>query len=153
MNKKCTCSRRNFISSSTKAVLGAAVCSNLLGSCNKTPVDIIGDDENKILSINIDSFPDLMQIGGFTKHRIPSLSHPILLHRKSETEVIALMSACTHKGVEVELPDSNGISTCPGDGARFDIKSGGKALSPSITTLNLKKFDCIFDGKVLTIYG
>lgn len=149
--KQCQCSRRNFLISSTKAALGAAVSAELLSSCNKKPANIIGDDEQKIATIDIDLYAKLKQIGGSEK--IPDIEEfELIAYRKSEDEVVVLSELCTHQGVPVGLPDENGIITCPQDGAEFDAKENGKALSPEITPLDLKSYYSILDGNVLTIF-
>ncbi len=110
MAKKCCggCSRRKFLISSTKAALGAAVSAELLSSCNKIPVDIVGDNEQKITTITTADYPELAQIGGSVKI-FDIKQEPIIVYRKSETEVKAVYSSCTHKQFQVELPDKDGI--------------------------------------------
>ncbi len=154
MEKKCSCSRRNFLISSTKAALGAAVCSNLLNSCNKKPVDILGDDEAKLLTLDINLPPELATVGGAVKFSVAGQNPPLtlLIYRKAEREFIVVSAACTHKGIQVELPDQDGVIVCYGDGAKFDIKQGGKALIPSITPMDLKRYDCTLNGNTLTVY-
>lgn len=149
--KQCQCSRRKFLISSTKAALGAAVSAELLSSCNKKPANIIGDDEQKIATIDLDLYAKLKLIGGSEK--IPDIEEfELIAYRKSEDEVVVLSELCTHQGVPVGLPDENGIIKCPQDGAEFDAKQNGKALSPAITPLDLKSYYSILDGNVLTIF-
>lgn len=151
--KQCQCSRRKFLISSTKAALGAAVSAELLSSCNKKPANIIGDDEQKIGTVDLNDplYTELKQIGGSA--RIPDLEEfELIAYRKSEDEVVVLSELCTHQGVPVGLPDENGIITCPQDGAEFDAKENGKALSPEITPLDLKSYYSILEGDVLSIY-
>jgi nitrite reductase/ring-hydroxylating ferredoxin subunit len=153
MSKECCggCSRRRFLVSSTKAVLGTAFTVEILSSCNKTPDEIVGDDEQKIASIDLTLYTELKQVGGSVKiYDIENF--PLIAYRKSETEIVVVYSACTHQGVEVDLPDAEGIITCPQDGAKFDIKEYGKALSPAITTLDLTRYYAILNGDTLTIY-
>ncbi len=152
MKKKCSCSRRTFIVSSTKAALGAAVCGNLLNSCNKMPPDILGDDENKLAIIDLKEYSELTQVGGAVKKLLEGENLELLIYRKSETEVVVVSSACTHMQFPVDLPDGEGIITCMNDGAKFDIKQGGKALSPEITSLDLKGYNCFLSGTILTIF-
>ena len=151
--KQCRCSRRKFLISSTKAALGAAVSAELLSSCNKKPANIIGDDEQKIGTVDLNDplYTELQHEGGSA--RIPDLEEfQLIAYRKSEDEVVVLSELCTHKGVPVELPDENGIILCMGDGAEFDAKQNGKALSPAITPLDLKSYYSILEGDVLSIY-
>lgn len=149
--KQCRCSRRKFIISSTKAALGAAISGELLSSCNKKPQNIIGDDEEKIGTVDLDLYTKLKQIGGSA--RIPDLEDfELIAYRKSEDDVVVFSSLCTHKGVPVNLPDENGIIICEGDWAEFDAKQNGKALTPDITPLALKSYYSILEGNTLTIY-
>ena len=151
--KQCRCSRRKFIISSTKAALGAAVSAELLSSCNKKPIEIIGDDEEKIASIDLNNYPELKKIRGSEKiYDIESF--PLIAYRKSEDEVIVVSSECTHQQFEVELPDENGIIICLGDGAYFDIKEDGKTLSPELAPRDLKSFYSVLNVKnnTLSIY-
>ena len=149
--KQCRCSRRKFIVSSTKAALGAAISAELLSSCNKKPANIIGDDEQKVGTVDLNLYTELKQIGGSA--RIPDLEDfELIAYRKSEDEMVVLSSLCTHQGVPVELPNENGIIMCPGDGAYFDAKQNGKALSPELTTLDLQSYYSILEGNTLTIF-
>ena len=153
MHKQCRCSRRKFIISSTKAALGAAISADLLSSCNKTPANIIGDDEQKIGTVDLNDslYTELKQIGGSA--RIPDIEEfQLIAYRKSEDEVVVLSELCTHQGVPVELPNENGIIMCMNDGAEFDAKQDGKALSPAITPLALKSYYSILEGDALSIY-
>ena len=151
--KQCRCSRRKFIISSTKAALGAAISGELLSSCNKKPENIIGDDEEKIGTVDLNDplYSVLKQIGGSTKI-FDIEEYALIAYRKSEDEMVVLSELCTHQGVPVELPDENGIIICNGDGANFDAKQNGKALSPDITPLDLKSYYSILEGNTLTIY-
>lgn len=151
--KQCRCSRRKFLVSSTKAALGAAVSAELLSSCNKKPAEIIGDDEERIAIIDLNNYTELKQIGGSVKiYDIESF--PLIAYRKSETEIMVVYSACTHQQFEVEKPDQDGIIVCMNDGATFDIKQNGKALSPAITPLDLKSYYTILnvEKNTLSIY-
>ncbi len=145
------CSRRKFLISSTKAALGAAVSAELLGSCNKTPSEIIGDNEKKIAERDLDLYTELKEIGGSAK-LYDIESYPLIAYRKSESEVVVVYSICTHQGYEVELPDENGEMECPHDGAKFDIEENGVSLSPELTTLSLKQYYAILNGNKLSIY-
>ena len=151
--KQCRCSRRKFIVTSTKAALGAALSAELLSSCNKKPANIIGDDEQKIATIDLNDplYTELKQIGGSTKI-LDIEEYALIAYRKSEDEVVILSELCTHQGIPVELPDENGIITCMNDFAQFDAKQNGKALSPDITPLDLKSYYSILEGDVLSIY-
>ncbi len=145
------CSRRKFIVSSTKAVLGAAVTIELLNSCNTTPANIVGDNEKKIAIIDLTLYTELKQIGGSAKiYDIEE--YPLIGYRKSETEIVIVYSACTHQGVEIELPNEKGVAECPHDHATFDLNEEGKALLPDITNLALKSYYGILNEDSLTIY-
>ncbi len=153
MSIKCCgrCSRRKFLISSTKAALGAAVSAELLSSCNKTPIDIIGDDEQKIGTVDLNQYTELKQVGGSA--RIPDIEEfELIAYRKSEDEVVVFSSLCTHKNFPVELPNKDGIIVCMQDGARFDIKENGKALSPDLTTLDLKHYEAILNGNKISVF-
>jgi len=71
----------------------------------------------------------------------------ILIIRTGEKTVTALSRKCTHKGCTV--PNfSNGVSTCPCHGAKFDKSGnvlGGPAPSP------LKKYNATISGNIITI--
>ncbi len=154
LKKQCQCSRRKFLISSTKAALGAAVSAELLSSCNKKPANIIGDDEQKIATIDLNDplYTVLKQIGGSTKI-LDIEEYALIAYRKSEDEMVVLSELCTHQGVQVDLPDENGIITCmSGDFAQFDAKQNGKALTPAITPLDLKSYYSILEGDILTIF-
>ena len=150
--KQCRCSRRKFIISSTKAALGAAISAELLNSCNKKPANIIGDDEEKIGIVDLTLYTELQVVGGSA--RIPDLEedYQLIAYRKSEDEIVVFSELCTHQGFPVELPDENGIIICMNDGAQFDAKQNGKALSPDLTTLDLKSYYSILEGNTLTIF-
>ncbi len=153
MKGKCCggCSRRKFLVSSTKAVLGAALSAEVLSSCNKMPANIIGDDEQKIGNVDLNLYTELKQIGGSA--RIPDIEEfELIAYRTSEDEVVVLSTLCTHKNFPVELPDENGIIMCMNDGAQFDAKHNGKALSPELTILDLKSYYSILEGNTLTIF-
>lgn len=126
--KQCRCSRRKFLISSSKAALGAAVSAELLSSCNKKPANIIGDDEQKLGTVDLNIYTELKQIGGSA--RIPDLEEfQLIAYRKSEDEMVVLSEVCSHENFPVELPDENGIIVCMSHGALFDAKQNGKALS------------------------
>jgi nitrite reductase/ring-hydroxylating ferredoxin subunit len=154
MKDKCCggCSRRRFLVSSTKAVLGAALSAEILNSCNKLPTEIIGDDEQKIATIDLSLYTELKQVGGSAQ--ISGIEeNPLIAYRKSETEIVVVYSLCTHEGfLMYDLPDKDGIIVCPNDGAKFDLKEYGKALSPELTTLDLTRYYAILNGNTLDIY-
>jgi len=71
----------------------------------------------------------LKNAGGALKFNVPGQSKPVIVIRKSDTEVLALSSVCTHQGNEVGLP-SGGAITCPAHGSVFDL-SGNRVSGPA----------------------
>ena len=71
----------------------------------------------------------LLNAGGALKFNISGQTKPVIVLRKSDTEVLALSSICTHQGNEVGLP-SGGVMTCPAHGSVFDL-SGNRISGPA----------------------
>ncbi len=151
--KKKSCSRRSFVIDLSKMTLGAALYAYVLQSCNKTPAEIFGDDEETLKTINVkNDYPELSEIGGSVYIELGTGSYPLVAYRKSTTEIVVVTSECTHQSVQVDLPDKTGVLQCPGDGALFDMSKGGKAITPNVTPMDLKKLNALFSGDTLTVY-
>jgi len=71
-----------------------------------------------------------------------------LLYRASNTSVLAFTRKCTHAGSSIGA-FVNGVSTCPGHRAKFDISGnvvGGPARS------SLKKYNTTLVGNILKVF-
>ena len=131
MKKRCV-GRREFIQKS--GVL--AVCSlgfgELMLSCAKkdgnNPVQPSGD-KTYTIDLTDPKNAALQNAGGALKFNVSGQSRPVIVIRKSTTEVLALSSICTHQGNEVGLP-SGGTITCPVHGSVFDL-SGNRIAGPA----------------------
>ena len=124
--------RREFIEKS--GVL--AVCSlgfgELMLSCGKknsnNPVQP-SDGTTFTIDLTDPKNAALQNAGGALKFSVPGQSKPVIVIRKSTTEVVALSSICTHQGSEVDLP-SGATITCPAHGSVFDL-SGKRIAGPA----------------------
>lgn len=141
MNEEYNKHRRDFLSTSAKTgvcLVCGGMMSAMLSACDTV-------DEGEPL-IHIDEYPELQKIGGAVKKRYRSLnnSEAILVIRTAADQFAVYSALCTHKGVEVRLPQ-NGEIVCPNHGSRFRVSDGGviegKAIEP------LLKLHSEFDPK------
>jgi Rieske Fe-S protein len=86
----------------------------------------------------------LENAGGALKFIVPGQSKPVIVIRKSISQVIALSSMCTHLGNEVGLP-LGGILTCPAHGSVFDL-SGNRIAGPAPAGSRLAEISSKVEG-------
>ena len=112
--------RREFLTKSCAACLGATAVSALVSSCASTRYTngILGKDG---LSISMDEFKIKKQ--GQTAYlpyvivRNDSLQYPIYVYRFGETEYSAVWMRCAHQGAELQAAGDQ--LHCPAHGSEF----------------------------------
>lgn len=124
--------RRKFIEKSGVFTVCSLAFGELMLSCSKKSNDNpTQPSTNNTYNIDLNNANNtvLKNAGGALKFNVPGQDKPMIVIRKSTTEVIALSSACTHQGNEVGLPSGNTI-TCPVHGSVFDL-SGNQVSGPA----------------------
>lgn len=148
----CKCiSRRKFLLSSSKVTLGAAATVACMNSCNKIPANIITRSKTPLKSIDLTApdYEELQKIKGAAYVYVDGMDKPLILYRDSETKIFAYSSECTHLGVEVRLPNQDGLLQCPGDGGTYDVY-GRVAGDPA--PQDLKGFTAVLNDNIIDIY-
>lgn len=124
------CSRRGFVLGAMgAAVLGAAQVS-ILSSCASSSSGGLTTDSggDAALDLSNPDYAPLAQAGGAVKVTVGG--EKLVVMRKSDTEVVALSSVCTHLGCSVDLPAGNQLS-CPCHGSAFDAATGAAIRGPA----------------------
>jgi Rieske Fe-S protein len=130
--KKNEMDRREFIEKTGVLVVCSLAFGELMLSCSKKAKDNLTQpsaENTYAIDLNNANNAVLKNAGGSLKFNVPGQSKPVIVIRKSATEVIALSSVCTHQGNEVDLPSGNTI-TCPVHGSVFDL-SGSRVSGPA----------------------
>lgn len=123
--------RREFLGKSSSIAVCALGFGEIMLSCgkkNNNPTQPPADNTFTI-DLNDSSNAALKNAGGALKFNVSGQSKPVIVIRKSSTEVLALSSACTHQGNEVNLPAGNTM-TCPVHGSVFDL-DGNRISGPA----------------------
>ncbi len=123
--------RREFIEKSGALAVCSLGFGALLVSCGKKSNNPIQPSDGTTFTIDLTDPKNaaLQNAGGALKFSVPGQPKPVIVIRKSDTEVLALSSVCTHQGNEVGLPSGNTI-TCPAHGSVFDL-SGNRIAGPA----------------------
>lgn len=99
--------------------------------------------------ISSSSLQPLLAVGGsVTIGSNAADPNGFLLYRASNTSVLAFTRKCTHAGSSIGV-FVNGVSTCPGHRAKFDI-SGNVVGGP--TRSSLKKYNTTLVGNILKVF-
>ena len=138
MEKNDQISRRQFVESTGNFLLTAAgisVFTSLIASCSKdspsSPDTGNGDDDNSV-SISLNDYPALQQVGGFATLTLGST--PAILFRIDESTFKTLSRVCTHEGCTVNWENTNNRFDCPCHGSRFN-KDGDVTTGPAAQPL------------------
>jgi Rieske Fe-S protein len=102
-------------------------------------------------TFNFSDYPDLQVVGGSTV-LMPAMTmctSPIIVVRKSQTELDALDAICTHAGCTVAYSPGNGDLECPCHGSRYSLD--GSVLAPP-STIPLRKFTATIDSTGTTFH-
>jgi Rieske Fe-S protein len=147
-----TYTRRNFVKKSTKFIAAAILFPLFITRNKKAEAKNSNAKADGSLDISLDlkkkKYAALKEIGGSVYLDIKGENKPAIVHRISETEVVAFSSECTHVGCKVNLPTSDGKVICPCHGSLFDEK--GK-LVHGPATRDLKSFSAKLEGSTITI--
>jgi Rieske Fe-S protein len=136
--------RRNFIKSSCAlcaGALGAGFISSTITGCATLPIYKAVTVKDK-MSIPLSSFND----NNVLIVRNNKMESDILLVKKSESEVSALLMNCTHQDNALTAT-KNGLF-CPAHGSAFDLH-GNVIKEPALNPL--KKFKTEINNQVITI--
>jgi nitrite reductase/ring-hydroxylating ferredoxin subunit len=136
--------RRNFIKSGCAvctAVVGAGFIASTLSSCTSLPV-YKGVTERDRLSIPFAAFTE----GNLLVVRSNKMEHDILLVKKSESDVAALLMQCTHQNAALSA-NKTGLF-CASHGSTFDLE-GNVTKEPALK--QLKKFSTEINNQTITI--
>ena len=102
-----------------------------------------------ILRIDLkdERYVTLNRSGGAVYVEAETESRPVIVHRISESEVVAFSSVCTHAGCKVDLP-KDGKAVCKCHNSMFD--GTGKRISGPAKS-DLKQFSVELKEKVIFI--
>jgi cytochrome b6-f complex iron-sulfur subunit len=149
-------SRREFLSRSSLAVVGAAALAAGCGDGQFGPTSLIATNpSNGAITIKVGSVPALATQGQLVKLPYGTGSLPVLIavKRTGTSTFAAISTVCTHQGCEIDITGTT--FECPCHNSRFDndghvtrqpVGTGGSATNlPTYTT----KYDPATD--ILTI--
>ena len=145
--------RREFIDITTKTICACSlgVTGILLKGCSDNgngPIDSSGLEV--IFDLNEEGFQDLKVNGGSVVTPSNELdSKGLLLYRDNEI-INAYANRCTHASYDLTPFNDSGLSFCTGHGAQFNT-NGVPITGPA--TRNLKEFETLLEGDVLTVFG
>lgn len=146
-------SRREFIVNNLKmagALTLGTYAVSFLNSCSDSSNPASPNNSNAEITVNIAEAANsnLQNIGGSIAIAGNDLDGKgILIIRKNETEFTALSRNCTHQGCTI--PNfSDGISTCPCHGSKFNT-TGGVVNGPAQSSL--KSYAATLNGNIITI--
>lgn len=132
--------RREFLKTSVNA--GMLLCCGMyFSSCSNTKYIYLSGDVSK-LTVKKTEFAQ----NNFVILKHPELPAPVYLAKKSDSEYVALLMLCTHKGCEVR-PAGNFL-ICPCHGSEFS--NSGKVIKAPATE-NLRKFQSGSDDSFVYI--
>ncbi|HZS40499.1 MAG TPA: Rieske 2Fe-2S domain-containing protein, partial [Polyangia bacterium] len=94
------------------------------------------------VTLNFSDYPDLQVTGGSVVLNPPTVMCPVIVVRKSNTELDALDATCTHAGCTVAFSAGNGDLECPCHGSRYGLD--GSVLAPP-STVPLRKLTATID--------
>lgn len=107
--------------------------------------------KTKPLNLRIDlkdeRYATLNRSGGAVYVEVETESRPVIVHRISESEVVAFSSVCTHAGCKVNLP-KDGKVVCRCHNSMFD--GTGKLISGPAGS-DLKQFSATLKEKAIVI--
>lgn len=131
-------SRKDFL----KGTACLALCPLILSSLNSCG-DGAGSADSENMTAIASSEYESMTVGETKVVAIAGLKNGILLHKKSETEFIALNATCPHMQEPV---GTDGVCTS-GHGGKFSLETGAVLSAPP--TSGLKKYTTSFkEGKL-----
>jgi cytochrome b6-f complex iron-sulfur subunit len=138
-------SRKDFLSQvgAGAAFLLLPAC---LTSCNKnstTPATSSGSTASVDFTIDVST-------GTLSKNGGSLIKSGVIVARTSAGAFIAVASACTHQGTNVQYTSSSNDFVCPSHGATFD--ANGKVLSGPAST-QLQKFNTTLTGTSLRVFS
>jgi cytochrome b6-f complex iron-sulfur subunit len=132
-----------------KFAFTAMATSAIVDSCaSKTPTAPKTSGQTITLDLTDAKYSGLATVGASINVPDPNhSSRPIIVHRESDTVVVALPSSCTFDGCQLPFL-SSGAMTCPCCGSKFD--KNGKVIQGPATT-NLTAYAATLTGTVVTI--
>ena len=136
--------RRDFLKTSCQACL-AVMATGIVGSemaCKPSKGIYSAKIRKGVMSVPMKAFNDQQTLQVQTYN----FKEPLILIRKNENEVKALLMRCTHKGVELEKIGDQLV--CPAHGSIFDFD--GKVIqSPAGEALT--SFPAVTDGRTVLV--
>ena len=145
--------RRDFIDITSKTICACSlgVTGLLLKGCSDNdniPIDSSGLEV--IFDLNEEGFQNLKVSGGSVVTSSNELDSKGLLLFRDNVKVIAYANRCTHASYDLTPFNDSGLSFCTGHGAQFN--TGGVPITGPATR-NLKEFETLLEGDVLTVFG
>ena len=134
--------RREFVAAC--AMTGAGVC--LCGTAGCSSITGKGDtpeiesgtytiEEGYLLTLNLESIPQLSAGGGSVKIIDENLSDGVIVVRVSKDDYRAFSLYCTHRGVELEYRPEKQHLVCASAGSSTYTLTGEKVKGPAETPL------------------
>ncbi len=151
--------RRDFLKKMGTFVgvsISLPVVSSIISSCEQDE-NPIPQPPKELTEIVLLRYPDLNSVGGTVKVLIPGKNNnmPIILHRKSDDEIVALSSICLHTGCEVNLPQAGKIELrCPCHFVVFSAEDGNiltNPISSEWSGVPLEKYNVVEFDKINNI--
>ena len=145
--------RRDFIDITSKTICACSlgVTGLFLKGCSdndNVPIDSSGLEI--IFDLNEEGFQNLKVSGGSVVTSSNELDSKGLLLYRDNVTVSAYANRCTHASYDLTPFNDSGLSFCTGHGAQFNT-SGVPITGPA--TRNLKEFETLLEGDVLTVFG
>jgi nitrite reductase/ring-hydroxylating ferredoxin subunit len=156
----CACSRRAFLDRTVRHVIGAAIAAGTIPGCNQTPQGVVGDDEEKIKTVDITDiyYDELLTVGGaaniWLNEPLTGELLPLIGYRLSEAAVIVVSAICPHQRfvMRVENVEAGGVLMCTNHLSKFDLYRDGAPIGNSMSPVPLVVYPSILQGTLLTIF-
>ena len=108
-------SRREFLTKSTLAVAGAAA---IVAGCGDGQIGgVTAPILTSPLSFKVSAVPALATVGLLAY--VPT-DRRVAVKRTGPDTFLALSTACTHEGTQIDIVNNNSSFECPNHGARYD---------------------------------
>ena len=137
-------SRRDFIASSAKVAIACCFLPSVLEASEGKATEEAG---SLYIDLAAEENSPLKSPGGGVYIKSGDGKKTFIAWTQPDGSVKVFSSACTHKGVKLDLP-KEGVFACPAHGARFDA-SGKAVRGPAKSTL--KEYKCSKEVNTLIV--
>ena len=134
--------RKDFLRSISSIAIGTGVLplATLLGSCGAAAPVLRAASRDKKIELSLNALPDLATLHSYAKVYVDQMSNPIILFRRVDGTLYAVLSTCAHSGCEVKKLRTK--FECPCHRSEYDLDGNvlkGPAPEP-LDTFAVREF-------------